>query len=219
MIHGNIVKSHRSPHNRFYRHRILCRHPFNAVCGFGDAAFIVFRQPAYSLCAEKSVAQPHFRRCHRTSLTCRQRHGYCASGGLFAVRRHHYNVSGRVSKLYGSILKKIAPALKPCEVVNFTQCMVVVVRRIERVHKGGAVNTQRLVIALCYKIISVIGVRIARTLRRRPALPRHGTLRMEKPATVERACRHLLKVVVFYDILFQYLLVLQRSAITVDLHL
>ena len=121
------------------------------------------------------------------------------------------------TKVYRSILVKVASSTEPCVVVYFVQGVIVVCFRIVLGQEFLSADTQRGFVRLRDEVIPIVRIRI--THANVTTVPRYRSLCIEKSSAVNSTCWHLLEVVEGFKFFAHKFLVLQRTAITINLHL
>ena len=169
------------------------------------------------LLVNKNVAQNVIAQIHRSVAVAGIGH-HDAEGGLAASFRRQL-VSLFCTRLEETLVEEIAPAMKPCEIIYFVEGVVIVGRRIERCGKLGAVEKQRLFIALGEEIATYVAVGIADTCRRCRSVPVYRSYGVEQTPPVYLTCRHLRQLAGGCEIGLRQCLRLQGATITEDTHM
>ena len=209
-VQRDIVETYRTSALRCYLHAVLVFQTINHKC--------LLRRITCIVCAK----------CYGESSYHRVVYRHLGSG-IAACRKHYLHLSGVGSTLsgygislvgteiYRSVLEEIAAAAEPCVVVYLVQGVIVVCLGIVRRQKLVCTDAQRCLVALCYKVIAIVGIGVANA--HITAVPRHWSLRIEESSAVNSARGHLLQVVQGYKFLADKFFVLQSTAIAINLNL
>lgn len=126
--------------------------------------------------------------------------------GLTAACRHSRGV------------KEVAAARIPTVAVDLMQTVIVVGRGIEAIDKCCRVDGGNDRVVLGQEIIAIVGIRVARAARGIVTAPAHWTFGIEQPMAVDGTCSHLMQVVGFSKFVTIKHLILQVTAIAIDMH-